>query len=541
MSTPEALRDHLLTSLAPLPNAHALGLTVLASTPKRTREIFPHTPHPPKCTQQEWLVVLDSEVPREDGEGAGKPAGDAVADATAPPQRVLVSAISAYLYTFPSSSSALAPSILYISKVDSSGYTPTPLPLTRRLIRSFLLFFLAHTPPAAGGLRVQLFARAQRQYLFANSADGAGKKVLSGAGLCKWWKGVYEETVGEWAGKATGAGGAGVELKYVLPGYEQGEAQALLGPGKPLPEGITWSYAPPFTTPLHPSFSAEPTLATLVPSLPDDPKTRFLEELVGDVPPPPPATTSTTTQAADGAPAEVKAKTKKEKEIEEDEHTRKIAHAALAKVGVDEFWERMGFRQECASGDVTGFFTLEFGVGGVAAGSKGEAEGKTAVDGKEKEGIPQGGGALPVPEGTGDDLNPTLPTLASSASAEVSAPVSALIAGPLPSAPTATNPAPAPTSAPKTALIPPAISSRILTALTNLDFATRALAIEGSGIWLSQTQSIVAGEVGERGWEECKGRIEAKAGGEGVGAVRKEREEAPVTMLQPRKKKKKVA
>ncbi|WVQ77344.1 hypothetical protein IAR50_007028 [Cryptococcus sp. DSM 104548] len=518
MSTPESLRAHLLSSLSPLPNTYPLGLTVLASHPKRTRDLYPHAVSPPKALKQDWLVVLDSEVERgaggKAGEGEGQTGvgtgGVGAADGgegnggqaekgLVKKPRVLVAAVSAYLYTFPSSSSSSPPAILYISKVDSSGYSPptSPLPLTRLLIRSFLTFFMEHYPE----LRVQLFARAQKQYLFANSADGGGKKVLGGMGLCKWWKGVYEESVSVFSQARkeikVEEGERKVKLSFILPGYEQSEALSLLGPGKPLPPGITWSYTPPFLRPVVDG--KEVGLAGLIPSLPDDPKTRFLEELVDEIPrprgapasTPAPATTATPSSSSSttpNPPAHPQTQTQKEqnsrkaREAEEDLAQRTHAQACLARVGVDEFWERMGFRQECASGDVTGFFSLEI--------------------------------ALPCPSSTGE---------------------------PQASTPAPTVPAPTPTSQ---SLLPPPITDRILTALTNLDFATRELAVEGSGIWLDQTERLVGSEVGKAGWERCVGRMEAKVGGEGsgsgAGGEKRVKKEEVVTMLQPRKKKKVV-
>lgn len=388
--------------------------------------------------------------------------------------------------------------------------------------------------------------------MFANSADWKGKKVLGGAGLCKWWKGVYEDVANSWA-SSPGSGPAGLELEekkqnmklgFILPGYDEQEAKTLLGTGGPLPKGMHWTYTPPFTSPLIPSppspsvsgsgsgSGTRVSLATLIPSLPDDPKTRFLEELVSERPRPPntctssttTTTSSTTTEKKQGGHEESKSepepesesgsgsgngldkrqgggkegknKTRKGREAEEDAAQRTFAENILHAVGIAEFWERMGFRQECASGDVTGFFTLESG---------------SAL-----------GMGLERKHASGESSPATTTTA------------------------TAKN---------VLALLPQAITERLLTALTNLDFANPTLAVEGSTIWLEQTHSIVAGEVGEAGWEVCVARIEAKAGQAGQGGqvgqagavvvtgaerigegVRK-REEV-VTMLQPRKKKK---
>ncbi|WWD16407.1 hypothetical protein CI109_100833 [Kwoniella shandongensis] len=584
-----SLRDHLLASLSTLPNAHKLSLTLLISEPKRTSTLFPHTPHPPRCLQQEYLVVLSSEMAEKtEGPAGTNPSAveepalvessaalDPTSTTTTPlqsdtkptPSRVLVSAISAYLYTFPSASDSTKP-ILYISKVDSSGYTPQPLPYTRNLIRSFLTYFVTSRPDLPS-LRIQLFARAQRQYLFANSADGPLKKVLGGAGLCKWWKGVYEDVCVEVmaasmsqqqlntdspTGNGSGSGGGGgsgpssagvqiqrqgerlLSVKYLLPGYDEIEARNMLGPGRPLPQVMEWKYEPPFgldhssnttvanSTSTSSSKDLPPSLANLIPSLPDDPKTRFLEELVADAPTTShhghvsadgqtkPTSTSDQSNTGETSAAQIKIKTKKEREAEEEESIRRSAHLTLSRVTPTEFWERMGFRQECASGDVTGFFTLESSAISTSTSSSLDADTDTdhhSIESKQK-----------TTEATSST---SLGVETSSASTSASSSGST------------------PTFTPQ---LRQEITDRILVALTNIDFATLPLAKEGTEIWLNQVRSLVSGEVGQTGWERCNGDIEAKTEDEvkaqlGAvgGTVRKQREEV-VTMLQPRKKKK---
>ncbi|WVR03721.1 hypothetical protein IAU60_000716 [Kwoniella sp. DSM 27419] len=576
-----SLRAHLLASLSALANPFDLGLTVLTSEPKRTSSVFPHTPSPPRCLQQEFLMVLSSDLPsvvaREVKPDDGADSSDgATTDNVKARRNVLVSAISAYLYIFPSTSSSSSSgtsAILYISKLDSSGYSPAPLPLTRNLIESFIGYFIQWRP--FDEVRVQLFARAQRQYLFPNSADGAGKKVLSGAGLCKWWKGVYEGVVAHHAreeeGKSTRAGGSltseaeDIHLAYLLPGYEEVEARNLLGAGKPLPAGLTWAYGPPFKTaigvaggstsfeqgrndssPLPGTPSGPGSLATLIPSLPDDPKTRFLEELVTD------AIAGTNPQmkriaeqvsaSASGAPepspaAEVR-KSKKERERLEEEKLRKEAHLALSKVSADEFWERIGFRQECASGDVTGFFTLEVRRRAAAAARASES-GHSFLN----KGHREAGAGIPATSES------TVPTTLTVLDPEVTS--SSAVIPPVENATDATMAQDSHRTHP-TGTLPPAapanlalrqeILDRLLTALTNVDFANLALAEEGTSIWLSQAESIVRGEIGTGGWASCHGVVVKKDGAEVSQASieKRERKEEVVTMLQPRKKKKKV-
>ena len=268
-----------------------------------------------------------------------------------PSPSILIAALSAHLYIIPHTST----SILYISKLDSSGYSPLPLATTRTLIVAFITYHLLPLSRPTRRVFVQLFARSQGQYLFANSSRGAGKRVASGLGLCQWWKGVYEEV----CAVEEVRGGGEVELSFLLPSYEAEEAMGMMGSSRrALVDGSRWTYAPPFASSLldlHPGVKGEGSLAGLIPSLPDDPKTRFLDELVAEISPSDKSPTRTKSRHDD----KDRPRTRKERDAAEDEAERRISHAALGRVSPEEFWERIGFRQECASGDVTGFFTLK--------------------------------------------------------------------------------------------------------------------------------------------------------------------------------------
>jgi regulator of Ty1 transposition protein 109 len=385
------------------------------------------------------------------------------------PARVLAAAISCNLYTLPSPPDAPS-SILYISKVDSSGYAP-PTPITRVLASGLLSYFLSpETRPggAAGSVTATLFARSQGQYLFPNSVEGGGKRVLGGLGLCQWWKSVYED-----AARLTP--GVGVELAYLLPSYSAAEAKGILGPPR-RPPPSEWAYAPPFRAPL---FKAAKSLATLIPSLPDDPKTRFLEELVSA------ALDSTPVTHKEGEKKDKDKKSRKDAEAAEDEAERRRAHAALARLPADEFWERMGFRQECASGDVTGFFSARVGpvTGEVGAGAEGTEEKERSAEPTSEEG---------------------------EARARYEPPRSAhAVSKPL--------------------------VERILTSMLNTDFGTRVLAYAGTNQWLASTRALVIDEVGEARWDASTATIAPKT--TAAAAPPPKRKEETVTMLQPRKKK----
>lgn len=519
-----------------------LDLVVLQGAPKRTTEIFPHAPSATvRCVDREYLVVVSCGLPALPEDSSASDFGNATTadatngaksnegekDVTAESEgegakgakvakggdKVLAAAISAHVYTLPNSAAEL----VYISKVDSSGYASACGPLTSVLASSFLGYFLA----GPGTVAATLFARAQGQYLFPNSVEGGGKRVLGGLGLCGWWKRVFEDAAGRVVNGARATEGPNakegsvkprqVQLSYLLPGYSAAEARGMLPASSALPSGVQWDYKPPFTHRILPGTS----LATLIPSLPDDPKTRFLEELVDDALDKEPYTVrerrrSSQASAAkaepagsdaagpdakdksEGAPKDAQKEkeraklSRKERESEAEEEERRKAYAALEKVPEDEFWERMGFRQECASGDVTGFFHVA---------------------------------VVPDPEG-GD-------ATAAAAAAEAAA----LSQPPVRRESTDSG---KPPSAKDAHTLPAALVERILTAMLNTDFGTRALAASGTAFWNQSTRALVVDAIGESGWEACAGSVGAK---HGVERVQKRKEET-VTMLQPRKKKK---
>jgi regulator of Ty1 transposition protein 109 len=231
------------------------------------------------------------------------------------------------------------------------------------------------------------------------------------------------------------------------------------------------------------------SLAVLIPSLPDDPKARFLDDLVSEGAEDPTrrhkllkakpdqnvcagAGSSSSIHSSTTSPGKRKEKDPHKSRMQaENEAERRFTHATLERVSQGEYWERMGFRQECISGDVTGFFTLE-----------------------------------------------SSPTIESA-----SAPMTMTMSS-------SSDPKP-----PRSAL-PHGIVDRILAALLNTDFKTYGSAIEHSGLWERSVKTLVIDEVGKEGYEECIAMVEGKVGEVAVPVKRKE--EAPVTMLQPRKKKK---
>jgi regulator of Ty1 transposition protein 109 len=529
MGANNSLISHLESSFSKIPNPHTVHFTVLSSAPRRTTSLYPYAVNHPRCFQVDYLVTLATEVDRPDAtptpkDGVQSRDLDGVKDSEQVEGkvkdtgkgkgkgRVLTTALSAHLYILPHHRT----SILYISKLDSSGHPNTPTPLSRIFITTTLSYFLDPRTRPTPYVRIQLFARSQGQYLFPNSSEGP-KKVLGGLGLCGWWKGVYEDIASsalqnsalQNAEGGEGEKGGEVKLGMVLPGYSWDEAKGMLGQRRPLAKGLEWTANAPFDTPLplpttsssssssslgstsllgptsscsdigtSTTTSARPSLASLIPSLPDDPKARFLDDLVSEgaedprrhllLKAKPDQTTgsgSSSSIQTDSSPGK---KIQKNRAKADNEAERRFTQATLERVSVPEYWERMGFRQECISGDVTGFFTLE--------------------------------SSPPV--------------------TSTSAPMTGSI-----------DPKTPPTALPYT------IVDRILSALLNTDFKSFETSLDHSALWERSVRSLVVDEIGEEGYKACIGSVEGKKGEEGDVPV-KRKEEVVVTMLQPRKKKK---
>uniref|UniRef100_A0A8H7XRA5 histone acetyltransferase n=1 Tax=Psilocybe cubensis TaxID=181762 RepID=A0A8H7XRA5_PSICU len=328
-----SLRDHILEALAGVPGTRDFHLHVLVSSPRKagtnisvsgttttTTTVFPFAkPRPPRIYVQDILLLLSEQV--ADG------------------PRVLVSAVEAYTYVVPSTECV----VLYVSKVDSTGHgargeMPSP---TRTLVQALLGYYLdpETRPVEARHVWVQLFARAQTQYLFPNSGEWEGKKPLSDKRLCLWWRRVLGE-----AARAVGKKeGVRTKMYYVLPGYSAEEAAHALGGA-----GEGWMYGHPYAQKEIPLPCARPSeghnLGHYIPSFEDDPKARFMDEM------------AYTTDGEIRSPVRKRARTETGTTAHTTEDSRPLGE--LSTVGVDEFWERMSFRQECVAGAVTGFFTV---------------------------------------------------------------------------------------------------------------------------------------------------------------------------------------
>ncbi|KAI0338938.1 hypothetical protein BDW22DRAFT_1308989, partial [Trametopsis cervina] len=339
-----ALRDHLLASLEKLPGTREFHIHVLVSAPRKHTDLFPYAHPRPRVYLQDILVLL-SEQEKLDG------------------PRVFVTALEANVYNVPSISCG----IVYISKVDSTGQGISPSP-TPPLVKAFLSYYAnpSTRPVKVDTLWLQLFARAQGQYLFPNSSEFAGKHPLTDIKLCAWWKRIFGH-VAEETTKQVEEGKLG--LFYLLPGLNELEAINTLqfasaAPVIPLPAAtnpVPWKYGHQYSQseiPLPcPSSKGQLNLGHFIPSFDDDPKSRFIDEIA-----------HTTDEPGVRSPERKRSRTISENDEDggkpvsvADKEGKKEGgkvRGELGKVSADEFWERMSFRQECIAGAITGFFTL---------------------------------------------------------------------------------------------------------------------------------------------------------------------------------------
>ena len=335
------LRDALLASLASLPGTREFHLHVLISSPRKHLALFPFAQPRPRTYLQDILILLSEQ-------------------ATPDSPRIFAVAIEACVYNVPSTSCA----VLYVSKVDSTGQSLSPSP-TAALVRSLLVFYVdpATRPLAADHFWIQLFARAQGQYLFPNSSEYSGKHPLTDVKLCSWWKRVLSDVAGELDVRTKSK--ARIKLYYVLPGYSELDAVQSLkftSPSAPASATYSWTYGHPYSQteislpcPSEDTTEGPKNLGHFIPSFDDDPKSRFMDEIA-----------YTTDAEGIKSPVRKRLRTtphegsepKRSEATDAKDGTNDRRLGELDRVSPDEFWERMSFRQECVAGAVTGFFAL---------------------------------------------------------------------------------------------------------------------------------------------------------------------------------------
>ncbi|KAI1458879.1 histone acetylation protein-domain-containing protein [Annulohypoxylon moriforme] len=253
--------------------------------------------------------------------GAGK-------DDATPDREVLVLGLEIYIYSTSFSTT------IFVSKADSTGYlnllnlpkgTPSPI---REVTSCFLAFLVAKRRRPTKQLVVNLFARSQSQYLFPGSIKNAGKHVLDDRGLVKWWCRVFNSLLESEEHSDARKLWDDIHGYLTIPGLDNYESRAFLPRtstattnwtlGHPLEKISPYTSDPSkFGRNIHPR--------SLIPTYPDDPKARFVQELEETMP-----------------------------------EKAKLLHGWRVPKTLDQFWEMMAFRQECSSGRMTGFMWVVF-------------------------------------------------------------------------------------------------------------------------------------------------------------------------------------
>ncbi|KAI1178534.1 hypothetical protein F4777DRAFT_538027 [Nemania sp. FL0916] len=243
-------------------------------------------------------------------------------------RHVLVLALEVYIYTTNFSTT------IFVAKADSTGYlhlqsTASNFSPIRAITAAFLNFLVEHRRRPSKQLVINLFARAQSQYIFPGSVKNSKKHILDDRGLIKWWCKVLNPLLDCHAqsDSTTDSSWERVHGYLVIPGLDQYETRAFVP--KTESATCTWSLGHPLE-----SISAYTRDATnyesvpprcLIPTYPDDPKARFVEELE-----------------------------------ESTSEKAKLLGGWETPSTLDQFWDMMAFRQECSSGRMTGFVWLVF-------------------------------------------------------------------------------------------------------------------------------------------------------------------------------------
>jgi regulator of Ty1 transposition protein 109 len=303
-----------------LPKGHQFSIYHLSTPPSKSA---PLCSAPPKerpdrtCCESHFLNVAINVPVNEQNSSSQN------GNSSGSPKRVLVFGVEILIYTTSYTTT------LFVSKADSTGYlhllnlpngTPSPI---REVCAAFISHLAEKRRRRGKQLVISLFARAQNQYLYPGSIDYSGKHVLDDRGLVKWWCRVLSPIL-ESPPSGTLPPWNSTRGYLVVPGLDLHEMRAFV----PRDALSSWSLTHPLEQISHytKEFDWVPPRC-LIPRYPDDPKSRFRDELDEE------AATSGAMQNT-GSWKSVKT--------------------------LDMFWEMMSFRQECSSGRMTGFIWLVF-------------------------------------------------------------------------------------------------------------------------------------------------------------------------------------
>ncbi|CCF35384.1 H3 K56 histone acetylation protein KAT11 [Colletotrichum higginsianum] len=307
---------------AALPKGYRFGVYHLSTPPTKTDALYSAPPEEreDKTYCERHFLAISIDVPSSTAEADKQAATNS--DASKP---VLILALEVFVYTTAYSST------FFVAKADSTGYlkllnlpkgTPSPI----KEISSVFVSYLVEQRSRKGIQSVvSLFARAQDQYLFPGSVEYAGKHVLDDRGLVKWWCRVLDPLLEKPpVGKCAPWGS--VKGYLVIPGLDSYETKAFL-PKNPK-SAANWVMGHALEKISHYTNEYDWVPARcLIPRFPDDPKSRFRDELDEE--------------------------TGKSKQLKTTGQWKSVK-------SLDTFWEMMAYRQECSSGRLTGFIWVVF-------------------------------------------------------------------------------------------------------------------------------------------------------------------------------------
>ncbi|POR35136.1 Histone acetyltransferase [Tolypocladium paradoxum] len=302
---------------AVLPKHRQFRVFHLSTPPFKTNALYSAPPNerPDRTYCEKHFLAMSIDVP-------SAPPSSHETRSSSGAKQVLVLGVEIFIYTTAHATT------LFVSKADSTGFlhllglpkgTPSPI---REVCAAFIGHLVEKRRRKDVQFVVSLFARAQDQYLFPGSVKYSGKHVLDDRGLVKWWCRVLDPLI---VSPPIGDAAPWKRVKgyLVVPGLDAYETRAIVPRGS-----VSWSLGHPLEHISHyyREFNWIPPRC-LIPRFPDDPKSRFRDELDEEA-------AKTGAMQTTGSWKSVKT--------------------------LDMFWEMMSFRQECSSGRMTGFIWVVF-------------------------------------------------------------------------------------------------------------------------------------------------------------------------------------
>jgi len=234
---------------------------------------------------------------------------------------------------------------IFVSKADSTGYlhllnlprgTASPI---KTVISTFLRLLVEDKQRNGVRLILSLFARAQDQYLFPGSIENSKKHVLDDRGLIRWWCQILESVLLAYAApeispKVADKPRSGEETLSAhgylrVPGCDVYETKAFFPSSAKYSSSRVACWLP--SDPLR-ALGKAPNVPErcLIPRFPDDPKARFVIDLDDELP-------------------------DQGSQFEQSPSKPRQPGKWRSVRTLEEFWEMMAFRQECAAGRLVGF------------------------------------------------------------------------------------------------------------------------------------------------------------------------------------------